>query len=507
MKLEIDVYKVRPEITVEHNGEKIDFSASVFQRKAFKDFDVFDEINRYWAQLPPHTQNEIWHIYKEVSRGFDQILSSDELFDHLQTCIRALAGHHPLNVLETWLSMDPANVVPSDILESFVESRDSTYTREKTYVAKDYMELVTLSMFLRTLAPIFGEYIESIRRKTGMDHKEYAALQLLTGTSVLESDAVKKLSVYIDQITKEKHKNPERILSGISSEDMGFFLLALVIVRRLCLGEIKGRPGDHLVSKVFNFLYQKVFNPSKTNLPIREKTFGSDSDGNDQNKRSILESYRKRTEISIGEIAGFEYGYEDIHYTAQRLAPGITEEEVNKAIATAEALKGERLGDPQLIMMSWVFKTVHSSRSVYYVNKQLAWKNLAVLEAVLWHWGHRYLSILATSHKVLGQETMYISPIDNRGQIPLELQEKLSKHYPYIWTSSRRAGQPNAAEPNPVIYAIDLVTDELISNAWRSTASEEKIVEVFGEMRRKLPIFPSIKSELAKLIIDIEERR
>ena len=133
--------------------------------------------------------------------------------------------------------------------------------------------------------------------------------------------------------------------------------------------------------------------------------------------------------------------------------------------------------------------------------------NLGVLEAVLWHWGFHYLAVLSTSHLVLGQDDMHISPVDNRGQIPNDLQKQIMSHYPYTWSTLRKTTMVSFTEQNPVIHAIDLVVDDLINNAWRSTAHEDKIQQVFGEFRRKMVIFPNIKSELAKLLIHIAEQK
>ena len=507
MRIYANTLRQRPEITIEHNGEELSFSGSVFQRKSLEqDFDVFDPINRYWIRLTPSEQAAVWEIYKDIYRGFDQILSAEDMHKHLNGKIKELIVYHPLQNIETWVSMDPSFVVPPDVMELFIADDENKNTPDKTYLRKDYIQLVAFSVFTRALMPIFGEYIESTRKETGVDFKEFDAMNLLFGTGILEAPAIVKLKKYINQITKEKHRNPERILRGNSSLDMDYVLLSLVVIRKLCVSDVRGtEPKSNLVSRVYNFLYQKVFNPSKTDMPVRDKNFGDGKDSSDQNKRSFLESYRKRTEISLGEKAGFEYGYEDLYGTAERLAPGISRAEVDRCLESAAILKQERLGDAQLIMMSWVFKTVHSPRSVYYISKEHAWTNLAVLEAVLWHWGFHYLSVLSTSHQLLSQDMMHISPIDNRGQIPQELQQKIHQHYPFVWSTLRKNTQQGVTEAHPVLHAIDLVVDDLIGNAWRSTAHEDKIVKVFGEMRRKMIIKPNIKSELANLVIHVAE--
>lgn len=509
MKIFANIYKARPEVVIEHNGEEVIFSASVFGKKAFDDgFDVFDQINRYWASLPYPQQESIYKIFKEVYRGFDQIFTSDELYDHLNSQIKELVKYHNLERLETWVSMDPSFMVPEGIQETFHASIDDNNTRDKTYTRKDYVQIVSLALFLRCMVPIWGEYINSTRRDTGMEYKEYVAFQLLTNTGILESEAIQKLTTYIVSITKEKHRNPEKILNGISSEDMGFLLLALTCVRRLCVGDLRGHdPKSHLVSKVYKYLYQKVFNASETDSDVQQKIFSDNSSSSDQSKRSILESYRKRTELSLGELAELEFSYEDLYGAALRLAPTITEEEVRKSVETAQILKFERIGDPQLIMMSWVMKTAIQPKSVYYVGKNYVVSMLGVLEAVLWHWGHKYLSILSTSHMIVGQEEMIVAPVDSRGQIPLEVQQGLLKYYPYIWSTLKRNTKQSVPEAHPVLHSIDLVVDDLFNNAWRSTASEDKVADVFGEVRRKMPIHAAIKTELAKLLIDVETRR
>lgn len=499
MKITVDTISNHPELIVEHNGHELRFSASVFTRKSLQQLDVFAQINNYWARMPLSQQDKVFKIYMEIYRGFDQFHSSDELYDHLSKNAKELVALHPLPALETWISMDPSFRIPDDVEAEFVMDEEKKKTPGKTYLRREYIGLVALSVLSRCLMPIFGEYIKTTRQEFGIAYKETYAVQLLLGSGVLESPAVLKLTDYINQITKEKHRNPERILSGNSSEDMDFILLALVIVRRLCVSDVSGE--KNLVSLVYSFLYQKVFNPNKSDVLVMEKKFSKEGGGDGDGKRSIFENYRKREEVSAGEIAAAEFGFEDLYGTAIRLAPTITKEEVDRCLATAEALKKERIGDVQLLMLSWTFKRIHSPWSIYYMPKHLVWKNLAVLEAVLWHWGFKYLAILSTSHLLLNQEYIHVTAIDSKGQISDDLKAKITKAYPFIWSNLRKTDNQKDQEPHPVLHAIDLAIDMLTENAWRSTASEDKIIEVFGEMRRKIVIFPTIKEEFAKLVL------
>lgn len=512
MRFEIDVNKVKPEVVVIHNDSKLEFSVNSFSRKPFqRDFDVFAEINRYWSTMPASQQERVFDIYKSVYDGFDQILSKDDLYDHLQRCIKDLIQIHPLDRLESWLARDPSMQIPPDMEPSFEENIDSNKSREKTYLAYDYVKLRGLSMFLRCLVPIWGEYINSVRKDT-KDLKEYEALRLLEGTCILECEAVKKLTVYIDGITSMKKKDSAKILSGVSTEDTPYLLLSLVLIRTVCTEDLRGlstgeRSDTHLVKKVFKFLLQRLHNASESDNSIRIKPTDRSSNETLTARRSILESYRKRTEISMGDVAELEKACSQVEHIAEALAPGIEMQEVHLSIQSARVLNGERISDPQKALLSWVMKSQLSPRGILYPERRLIVDLLGTLEAVLWHRGFRYLACLVTCHPIVGREEMVISPVDSRGQIPPDLKEEILRFYPYVFSFSRRKNEPGTPEPHPVLNDIDLVVDSLLSNSWRSTAREERIRSVFGEMQRKFPIRPDIKTDLARLILDIENRQ
>lgn len=507
LNISVDTEKTKPEIIITYGDRQVSFCASVFQRKQFQKLDVFEPANAYLARMGMAEQDALWKIYEDVYNAFGQIFGAEDLFEFLNTSIKKLADLIPLRQLETWISIDPGFLIPSDIMDKFIQDEERKNSREKTYLRSDYIKLLALAVLMRFLMPILGEFIDATRRNIGGDFKEYAALELLVNTGILESEAIAKLSSYINLITKEKQKNEARILAGTSSEDMGFYLLALVLVHKLSTSDVRGfEEGSNLAAKVYVYLIQRMFSPDKSDLPIRDKAISDSRESSDQNRRSQLESYRKREEISIGDRAGIAYGYEDLIKTAMLVAPGISEDAVMASVNTASLLAGYRNGLPQETMMAWVFKHVHSPNSPGYIKKHLLVQNLGVLEAVLWHWGFPYLAILATSYVEQSEEAMHVTAIDNRSQIPEEYKSRILQLFPHTWSNLRRNQQGTTEEPNPVLHAIDLVVDDLLANSWRATASDDKIREVFKELRRKTPIFPTIKTELARLLIYIEDR-
>lgn len=512
-------------VVVEHGGVELKFNSGVFTRKNFdKGFDVFHEINYFWSQKSPQEQQQIFNIYREIYDIFDNTLSGEELVSLLKDRIVQLIRHHPLDGFLNWIWLSGAVQIPAGVEEEFVEQEDRKKTREKTYTRMDYLKLVSFCMFMRCLLPIWGEYIYSIKKESGVDYKEFIAFQLLIGTGILETEAAQKLRVYINQITQQKKMDWSKILNGVSSEDLWFWLMALVCVRRLCVGDIRGlEPNSHLVSEVYSFLYNKMFNTNESDESIKIKKFSGEGSGSGDEKRdrSILESYRKRTDLSIGEIETICVAMENIDVNAQFLAPGIDMNLVDRCIHSAQKLMTERLGDPQITLMSWVFGPIVSPYGVLYVPKSVKEydavndtvcdnpvliKAFGLLEAVLWHHGHHYLSIVSTSHHQVSDQSMVITPMDSRGQIPSELQEKLIALYPYVHGSLKRNTGMIQMDQNHVFQAIDLMVDGIVRSTWRSTAQEEHLMKVFGERRRSLPIRSSIKQDIARLVIDLGSR-
>lgn len=527
MQLISNMERQYPEVTVEHRGKELSFAANAFFRKSFdKGFDVFAEINHYWSELPMEVQDQIFEIYREIYNSFDSLLSSEQLSDTLSRAIVKLKDHHPLDSFMSWIWRTGRVQIPEGIKEAFVEEdSDRKLTRDKTYTRLDYVKLVSWCMFMRCLLPVWGEYIASIRREVGVDRKEFVAFQLLINTGLLETEPVQKLKVYIAQISNQKKMDWGRILSGVSSEDLWFWLLALVCIRRLCVGDIRGLdPKSHLVSEVYSFLYNKMFNNTETDKDIKPKKFSGEggNTGGDKRDRSILESYRKRTDLSIAELEAMVYAMENVEGIAQRLAPGIDMGDVYASIQTAQRLITERLGDPQLTLMSWVFARVISPYAILYIPKLSNQYNqelrqfeqipvlinaFGVLEAVLWHHGHHYLSMLSSASQQTDDKVLVVSPIDSRGQIPSEIQEQILKLYPYNHSSWRRSTNQVHMDQNHALQAIDMMVDQLAEGSWRATASEEKLEKTFGEKRRTLPIRSSIKIDIAKLVVDVGSRK
>lgn len=496
----------QPEARLEHNGESMSFSISVFQRANFQgEYDVFDYINQFWASLPEAKQTQIFGIYKEIEFGFDNVYSKNELFEYLQVKVADLIHAHDLDQIQDWVNFKSDIQIPATFEGDYEHSIDNNTSREKTYTRSDYSRLVALSVLLRCMVPVWGEYISNIRQETGTMYKEFIAFQLINKSNVAKSIPMEKLRVYIEHIVGDDNFDANNILNGICAEDYGFYLLSLVCIRRLCIGDVRGVDiKANLITFIYKFIIQRIRN-SDNNFEnvVKEKTF-DDRSPDGENKISTLERYKIKTNVSLGEIVELEYSLRDIRDCASKLSYLIDPAMLERSLQTSNELLTERLLDPQMTMLRWLFKPVISPKGLMYLPKPMIVQALGAMETVLWARGHKYLAILASSYAVLSDKEMVISPVDSKMRVPAEMTDELNKLYPFTRTiSSRKSG---VKEVNLAARSIDTVTDNLSMFSWRPTAHESMLQEVFGNTNRKFPIKPDIKLYLTKLVLEIGSR-
>jgi hypothetical protein len=496
-----------PEVKLFHRDETLTFSISVFGRKNFQnDLDVFEHINQYWESLDMKLQDQIFNTYKDISYAFDNIWGKNELTEFLSDKIQLLMSYHDLDAIQDWLVFRSNIIIPTSFEVDYSSSIDNNTSREKTYTRSDYVQLITLSLCLRTMIPIWGEHIASTRRDTGTTYKEFYSFQLLNKSDIVNSVPMEKLKIYIDHIVGNDKFNPNNTLKGISSEDFGYWLLSLVCIRRLCIGDIRGvDPKSNLITYVYKYIIQKVQNNDNNfENVVKEKRIDDKGSMESENKLSSLERYKIKTNISPGEIVELEFSLRDIHSAVRKLTCMADEELLERSLQTSSVLINERILDPQMILLRWVFKPVISPRGLMYLPLPMIVRALGALEAVLWARGHKYLALIATAHSVSSDKEMIVSPVDSKMRVSKEYSDELDRLYPYTKTSqSKKLGTKSI---NLAARSIDNVTDNLMMFSWKPTAHPSMVEEVLGSNIRRLPIKPDIKTDLTKLVIDLGNR-
>lgn len=492
------------QMSIEHGGISVSFTLSMFKRDSFSlENETFLHINGYWESLPIELQDSIFNIYASIAEDFDSLMSKNALKDALTSKVTALMNLHTLESIEHWVRYNSDIIIPSTFDEKYVENIDKNTTEDKTYTRSDYIKLVSLSIALRVMVPIWGSYIKTIRGDAGNQFKELQAFMLLKNCDINRSDPMIKLYNYINAQIGKDNFNANNTLNFICREDFPHWLLSLVCVKRLCIGDIRSKdPRANLTTLIYNFIIQRIrYSDNDFANMVKSKSaedFGPDG----ENKISNLERFKVTTNISLGQIVEMEYSVKDIYKVAQRLCIDIDLDILERSLMTSAMLSKVRLLDPQMTLLRWVFSPAVMPRGLSYLPLDRTVAALGALEAILWCSGHKYLAILSTSYALLDDDVHRVSQVASKMRTPEELTNELRKYFPYTQTLRGMGG--TETEIYLVEESINTLANDLSKFTWRATCHESMIAEVFHEKHtRRIPILPDIKNKLTKLVIEL----
>ena len=492
-------------IEMMHGEQKIQWDIGGFDRSNFQEVDVFEHINKYWSSKTLEQQNNVFNKYLKIKQVFDSTWEADQLTKDLFVLIDDLMQLHNLDEIEQWVNLKTNIYFPSELEDTYNDSPDKAGSREQTYLKNDYVKLVVLSLTLRVMIPIWGEYIARTRRHVGTVFKEYYAYKLLTKSSIMHCEAIEKLKTYIDHTAPPDKTMATAIVGGISTEDFSYWILSLVVVRRLCVGDIRGiDPKNTLIKFIYKYILQKV-RGNENNFAgiIKEKRF-EDSGTSDDSNLSKLEGYKIRHELPPGDVVALEYAVSDPFKVAKMLAPNIDLDLVSTALKTSLVLQSNTIVEPQLFLLQWIFKPVVSPRAILYLSKNTVVTCLAVAQAVLWHREHFTLAGIVTSRIHQGGDGVMVTTVDSRARVPKEMQEQLITYYPH----AKKQGSKNRPKiVNQVLESIDNLTNNLASYDWYLTLEQSQVIKSnTGINSRRLTIPHDIKIQIAKLVLELAQR-
>lgn len=496
----------KPQVVISNQNEELFWDVSAFDKSNFAgNFDMFQYNNEYWNKLSDQHKSAIFETFKKIRYEFDTTNDRTILTYRLYTLIRELFDHHKLAEIEHWITFHTDIVLPHDLKNEYVDSNEKTGSRDQTYLRSDYLHLLALTLCLKLMIPIWGEFIIRTKYDTGTEFKEYYAFLLLSQSSINESDAMEKLRTYVKcSIPDEKQK--AAILGGVSTEDFPTWILALVVIRRLCISDIRGHePNSSLIPYIYNHVKERV-KRSDNNFVGTVKDKKPEGSGGDSDSRiSTLEGYKIKQEIPSGDVVLLEYAMRDIVAVAKQICPDIDESLVHNALKTVDPLFASQIYSPQITLLQWVFAPAISTRGILLLSKVTVVKALAAAQAILWHKKHYALAGLVTATvNTIGDE-QYMSGVDSRARITKDLVEQLNVIFPYIRRSNTKA--KSARNSNQAIQAIDNLCEQLSSQNWILTIDESKLQQLTGSSSiRRYYIPHDIRIKVAEFVLENAKR-
>ena len=507
--INLDSPKFPPQVRITQKNEPdLLFSVSCFGRPSFNGtIGVFDQLNKYWAQLPENKQLEIYSVYREVVQMFGCFWEKGSFVDGLNGLCVKLIDLHPYDDVYDFMRyrLDTFSI-PSSIDASYIDDVDKRWTRKQTYLANDYAGLVCISIILRAMLPVWGEFITNTRNEVGTQFKEYYAFKLVLRSELFNTPAFIRLSEYIEATVGANKENNLAIIEGISSEDYLLWMTAMVCVRRLTLGDISGRdPKAHIVTFIHKFIQSRTSDSDVS--PDSKLKFKRTGDGGTdlEAKLSSLERYKVKRNISIGSEMEMEVGLADTVAVAKQICPDIDLGLLARSVESASILNNQRLLDPQINLMRWVMSPAVSAKGILYLSKETIVRMLGITQAILITRGYPTLGLLTTAYVNQSATEHFVTPMFTKSRIPEELRKRLDEVYPYM-RNSQRNKQQNKSN-NLVLKTIEHLDDELSQCSW-ILSSDNDLIQMYSPhtLNRRISIPGDIKIQLTKLCIDIGSR-
>jgi hypothetical protein len=510
MQLLVDIPSMStnaPELIVEHKGLKLVFNVSNFDKRVFTsiDNDVTKHINQYWASLAPVTQDSIFECFNAIRNTLEDVFETTALTKTLVPQIKDLFDYHPLADIEHWIHWKSDIIIPTKFEEAYVVDDMKPGNRDKTYTRPDYSQLVALAIQLRLMIPIWGEFIYRTKGDTGTNFKEYHSFQLLSATDTMESPAMEKLRTYVDANIQKDKSIDVHILNGIGSEDYSMWMLSLVIVRRLCIGDITGsNPITNLVTFIFNYVSQKVAGTQNAAFGkmVKPKVFESANQSDDHNA-SRTEGYKIKQEIPTGDISIIEYYLNNPYKVKDHLLADIPNDLLQLCLDNAYKLQLQQLQKPQIVISQWTLAKVVPPRAMVHMTKQKVLNAFAITQAWLWYRGHKELACLQTAISTKAGDELQLGGIDSRARITREQMEILQRLYPF---SVIRNQKQKTKPVNDAVAAIDAVAASYSQRDWVLTTPENFNSQIqINNHQNRYSAPHDIKILLARLAIDLKQ--
>jgi hypothetical protein len=546
-------------VVIDHAGQELTWDVKILERGSKntnrnKDplgeenpyVDPFEQLNQYFAQLPPQTQNELFDVYSTIHHILQPHGHHDiqDLRKRIPPLLKKIFTLSPPDKVAYWVSITPTIIFPTNIrvFETLKESAEKgenfglrNRPAEATYLRKDYWGLVVLVLLGRMLTPIWGRFLGNIDSTVNNHYKEIYALRLATKTALVDTDGYKRLDQYINiYLTPDKFKN-SAMEGSVPKEDAPIQTMAILLVRRLAWVDISGRdPQFSLVGRVYSFIEQHLEGADRQyNERVKPKIPDNGVAGSDQeNRASVSELIKIREPYPAGdltlpeacartpemfiarmhpEMSGGDWLELGLKAVAplRRQPPQQFQFTIMQNVCGAECRQrdGAWEVDPKF-MDRW--DAFFPPRAIDEMNLIEDLNMMAVCAALLTYRGFGDIAALMTATPLRDREGNSIAGSPPPMELSDDNKKALAMHYPYQQRPSGKLRNDNPRTIKSINVAgklIDEITSSLINYQWILNIPQPWIKMLPDhDGSRRYAVKPNFRNRFAELAISIASR-
>lgn len=487
---------------ISHGDKSLTFSIKFIDKASLPaDVDIFEQINSFWQTMSTEELDVVFDTYTRIRAAFNACWDNSDLAPILTPLVAELTALHDLEKIRYWMDYKSNLLLPQRLDEKFSEQQQSSYTRDKTYLKEDYQQLVSLSIAIRTMIPIWGEFVMRTEDDNGTQWKEYWAYNLLEKSTLMESAPMLKLLTYVESNVNTDKVNTIAILKGVSSVDFPGWVTGLVVVRRLGFGDIRGvNPMIHLVTQISGFIGTVLSGQEsrfKSAGMVKPKIIEGQGSSDSESNLSKLEGVKVKESVPAGNIVPIDVFTDDVHALAKKLCPSLDMSLLRASLESSKIMENEKIWPAQRNLIQTLVSSEVSTHGFKYLDHMKLVKLMAVAQAILWHRKFYDLAILVSAASLTKID---VSSMEGRARIPKDKLDELDKHYRH---PRRASGKKADKGKNPAVVAIEMLEVALSSNVWRPTLPIEWLQKLPNQSNQTYYVPYEIKVKLAEFSIAI----
>lgn len=485
------------------HGEQVMFD-SVSYKSARIDAggDIFKPINEFLARQKPITLAALFNIYSEAKDVFMNTRHDEVLDIHLKEIFRKLFNLIDLNQLRNYVEINSGIIVPQDIKTNYADV-EAGFTRDKTYIREEYIELLTYTVAVRLCLPIWGEYMSIVDSYATADGKEFHAYALLQDSSLALQPAYKKLIRYITASTTSSVETASSTLKGVGRDQIPEWLTSMVIIRKLPVIDLYGTGKGNLINAVFSYVDNHLKRLSKKFMEGARERKNEGSGGDGEKDQSFIETYRAKQEISYGQLeTNIVYLEGDLTRCCLDIDPTFRPEIMEAVEAVSAGLENAPFHEHNHILTQWIMdKTISTLSDV--IERRIAVRSMLIAQALLHHWELHNLALLVTGVRIENVGSNQLG--DRQNKLTAEQLAILDQIYPYTIPSGSK-NQTRNKNTNYGYISVMGMASELTRYTYAVRTpgfltTKDVNVNKYGHMSAP----PSITHELVQLIVKLDE--
>lgn len=412
-------------VFVKHRGQTIDFITSALYKaqQTQGSGDPFRVINQFINnEMDSVTQDQLFEYYLTAKEIMTSVMTLEQINAKLTKVVSSIMGCINHDVFVNYMHIYSGLIVPSDIKSDWGEV-DESFTENKTYLRKDYIDLLDLVVIVRLLIPIWGEYVGLTKDSVPDAYKEYNAYRLLGRSSVSKFPAFERLSRYVTEVFEDISKARDTAVStvsGIGVEEIPEWIAATLLVRRCTifpLDAMDGMPPINIITKISAYVESLIKNINKRfSETIRAKS-DKPSTGDSEQETSLIEAnYRVKQELPYtvildtiaflnpygvaaqsGEEQSDTFDVEAIINAVHSIDSTVPESLILEVIEVCKGLETQEFGEYSMVLTKMTLATAISVSLFDHMDKMTRLAGMICSQSLLHHWGFHELALTVTS--------------------------------------------------------------------------------------------------------------